>query len=175
MRRVRRWDTIIDAHDYGCATHRSKGTCSNHRSRREELERRVLAGLERRLLAPELVEEFARAFQEEVNRLAAEQARGRAEDEGRLEAVRRKIASMIRAMWMACISPSMKARMDELEAEKATLEERLAAEPELPKVACTRTCRGVPPEGRGAEQALADPEIKAEAAEIIRSQIRGSH
>jgi site-specific DNA recombinase len=55
--------TIIDAANYGCATHRSKGTCSNDlKVRREELERRVLGGLRERLLAPELVEEFARAF-----------------------------------------------------------------------------------------------------------------
>jgi hypothetical protein len=87
--------TIVNAHDYGCATARAKGTCSNHyRIRREGLERRVLDGLKHRLLAPELVEEFARAFQEEVNRLAAEQSQNRAQDEGQLEAVRRKIASM---------------------------------------------------------------------------------
>ncbi len=71
--------TIIDAANYGCATHRAKGTCGNHhRIRREELERRVLDGLKHRLLAPELVEQFARDFQEEVNRLAAEQTQRRA-------------------------------------------------------------------------------------------------
>jgi DNA invertase Pin-like site-specific DNA recombinase len=37
--------TIVDVKDYGCATHRSKGTCSNDRRiRRAELERRVLDG-----------------------------------------------------------------------------------------------------------------------------------
>jgi hypothetical protein len=78
--------TIVDAHHYGCATARSKGTCSmHHRIRRTELERRVLDGLKHRLLAPELVEEFARAFHEEVNCLAAEHMGRRAEDEARLE------------------------------------------------------------------------------------------
>ena len=49
--------TIIDAANYGCATHRSKGTCSNpHRVRRSDLERRVLDGLKHRLLAPERVQ-----------------------------------------------------------------------------------------------------------------------
>ena len=115
--------TIIDAANYGCATHRCKGTCSNDlKVGREELERRVLDGLRERLLAPELVEEFARAFQEEVNRLAAEKTRHRAEDEGRLEAVKRKIASIIRAIEDGMYQPSMKARMAELEAEKAVLE-----------------------------------------------------
>ena len=91
--------TIVNAHDYGCSSHRAKGTCGNHhRIRREDLERRVLDGLKHRLLAPELVEQFARDFQEEVNRQAAELSRGRAQDEGRMEAVRRKIGSMIRAI-----------------------------------------------------------------------------
>jgi hypothetical protein len=48
--------------------------------------------------------------------------------------VRRKIASMIRAIEDGLYQPSMKARMVELETEKAALEERLAAAPEPPKV-----------------------------------------
>jgi site-specific DNA recombinase len=165
--------TIVNAHDYGCATHRAKGTCDNHgRIRRDELERRVLDGLKHRLLAPELVEEFARTFHEEVNRLAAEQAQGRAEDQGRLEAVRRKIASMIRAIEDGLYQPSMKTRMAELEAEKAALEERLATAPELPKVRLHPNLAGMYRQKVAAlEQALADPEIKAEAMEIVRSQI----
>jgi site-specific DNA recombinase len=165
--------TIINAHDYGCSAHRSKGTCNNHgRIRRDELERRVLYGLKERLLAPELVEQFARDFHDEVNRLAAEQSESRAEDEGRLEAVRRKIASMIRAIEDGLYQPSMKARMAELEAEKAALEERLAAAPELPKVRLHPNLAGMYRKNVAAlEQALADPEIKAEAMAIVRSQI----
>jgi site-specific DNA recombinase len=165
--------TIIDAANYGCATHRCKGTCSNGlKVRRDDLERRVLDGLRDRLLAPELVEEFARAFQEEVNRLAAEKTRHRAEDEGRLQAVRRKIATMIRAIEDGMYQPSMKARMAELEAEKAMLEERLAAAPEPPKIRLHPNLAGLYREKVAAlEQALADPAIKAEAAEVIRSQI----
>ena len=165
--------TIVDVKDYGCATRRSKGTCSNDRRiRRAELERRVLDGLKHGLLAPELVEEFARAFQEEVNRLAAEKTQSRAQDEGRLEAVRRKIASLIRAIEDGLYQPSMKARMAELEAEKAVLEERLASAPEPPKIRLHPNLAGLYREKVAAlEQALADPEIEAEAAAIIRSQI----
>ena len=132
----------------------------------------MLDGLKHRLLAPELVEEFARTFHDEVNRLAAEQSESRAEDEGRLEAVRRKIASLIRAIEDGLYQPSMKARMAELEAEKAALEARLAAAPEPPKVRLHPNLAGLYREKVAAlEQALADPEIKAEAAEIVRSQI----
>jgi site-specific DNA recombinase len=133
----------------------------------------VLAGVKERLLAPELVEEFARAFQEEVNRLAAEQVGRRAEDEGRLEVVKRKITSMIRAIEDGMYhQPSMKARMADLEAEKAALEQRLASTPEPPKIRLHPNLPGLYREKVAAlEQALADPAIKAAAAEVIRSHI----
>ena len=118
-----------------------------------------------------MVEEFARAVQEEVNRLAAEKTRHRAGDEGRLEAVRRKIASIIRAVEDGLYQPSMKERMAELEAEKAVLDELLAATPEPPKIHLHPNLPGLYRDKVAAlERALADPAIKAEAAEVIRSQ-----
>jgi site-specific DNA recombinase len=93
-----------------------------------------------------------------LDRLAAEQSQSRAQDEGQLEAVRRKIASLIRAIEDGLYQLSMKTRMAELEAEKAALEERLAAAPELPKgAAAPEPRRGVPGQGGTLEQALADP------------------
>ena len=107
-----------------------------------------------------------------MNRLAAQKTRHRAEDEGRLEAVRRKIASMIRAIEDGMYQSSMKERMAELEAEKVVLEERLATAPEPPKIRLHPNLPGLYREKVAAlEQALADPAIKAEAAEVIRSQI----
>jgi site-specific DNA recombinase len=79
---------------------------------------------------------------------------------------------MIRAIEDGLYQPSMKARMTELEAEKTALEARLAAAPELPKVRLHPNLAGMYRQKVAAlEQALADPEIKAEAAEIVRSQI----
>ena len=50
-----------------------KGTCDNSATvSRQEIEGRVLDGLKEKLLAPELVREFAQTFQEEINRVAAE-------------------------------------------------------------------------------------------------------
>jgi site-specific DNA recombinase len=165
--------TMVNLHDYGCATHRSKGICSNdQRIGREELERRVFEGLQHRLLAPEHVEEFVRAFQEEVNRLAAEQTQTRVADKGQLEGVKRKIASMIRAIEDGLYQPSMKARMAELEQEKGTLEERLAAAPEPPNVRFHPNLPALYREKVAAlQRALADPQIEAEAADKIRGHI----
>jgi site-specific DNA recombinase len=79
---------------------------------------------------------------------------------------------MIRAIEDGLYQPSMKARMAELEAEKAALEERLATAPELPKIRLHPNLAGMYREKVAAlEQALADPEIKAEAMGIVRRQI----
>ena len=79
---------------------------------------------------------------------------------------------MIRAIEDGLYQPSMKARMAELEAEKAALEERLAAAPELPKVRLHPNLAGMYRQKVAAlAEALADPAIKAEAMEVVRSQI----
>ena len=59
----------------GCSNHVERGTCMNARTvQRDALLGRVLVGLKERLLAPELVEEFARTYVAEVN--AANRERG---------------------------------------------------------------------------------------------------
>jgi site-specific DNA recombinase len=65
----------------------------------------------------------------------------------------------------------MKARMTELEAEKAPLEERLTSAPEPPKVRLHPNLAGLYREKVAKlEEALADPAVQTEAAAIIRSQ-----
>ena len=59
---------------------------------RQEIEARVLAGLKDRLMAPELVREFIRAFHEEVNRVAAELEQRIKSDALELQSLERKIA-----------------------------------------------------------------------------------
>jgi len=50
---------------------RGMGNCSNGaRVSRADVERRILAALKEKLIAPDLIAEFTRACQEEVNRLA---------------------------------------------------------------------------------------------------------
>jgi hypothetical protein len=55
--------------DYlACSAARGSGTCSNRQSiRRVALEGLIINGLRQRLMAPELVEEFVRAVQKEIN------------------------------------------------------------------------------------------------------------
>src|SRR5262245_29226744 len=68
--------TIRAKDRYGCATRGRQGTCSNSRTIfRQELERRVLEGLQGSLLTPELVAEFISEYQLEWNRLQSEPER----------------------------------------------------------------------------------------------------
>ena len=74
--------TVIGRDRYGCATQRGKGICSNgHTITRQRIEARVLGGLKDRLLAPDLVAEFAAAYAEAM----AERQREAAGARGRLE------------------------------------------------------------------------------------------
>jgi len=54
---------------YGCLGHFRKGTCDNGRTiRRDDIERRVLAGLTDKLVSPEAVAVAVRAYAQETNR-----------------------------------------------------------------------------------------------------------
>jgi site-specific DNA recombinase len=91
--------TIVAQDRYGCATRRAKGTCDNSATvSRQEIEARVLEGLKERLMAPELVREFIRAFQEEANRAAAELEQQFRADRLQVEVVERKIAAIVAAI-----------------------------------------------------------------------------
>src|SRR5215472_10777142 len=91
--------TVVGKDRYGCATRRAKGTCSNDKTIiRQRIETRVLSGLRDKLMAPELVAEFIRAYQEEIN-AAAKMAASRGEELKReAETVERKIAGIMAAI-----------------------------------------------------------------------------
>lgn len=73
-----------------------------------------------------LFEAFAQAYQAEANRLAQTAVAARAGLEGRLAAVERKIAGLVRAIEDGLYQPVIKERMATLEAEKHS---------------CRRSCR----------------------------------
>jgi site-specific DNA recombinase len=99
--------TIVGKDVYGCRQHRSMGNCSNgERVSRGDIERRILAALKEKLIAPDLIAEFTRAYQEEVNRLAATASSRRADRERQLKAVERKIQAIMEAVEKASIRPA---------------------------------------------------------------------
>ena len=68
--------------------------------------RRVFSRLKRNLLTPELVAEFTRAYQEEMNRLTKEASGRAAEVEAKLAGVLRKIDGIMRAIEDGLYQPS---------------------------------------------------------------------
>jgi site-specific DNA recombinase len=120
--------------DYlACSAARGSGTCSNRQSiRRGALEGLILEGLRQRLMAPELVEEFIRVFQKEVN-LQRREDNALREVQGReLATVRRKLDGLIEVIADGLRARGLQQRLDELEARRQEIEEGLAAAPTTP-------------------------------------------
>ncbi len=108
--------TIVAQDRYGCATRRSKGTCSNSVTiTRQQIEGRVLSGLKDKLMAPELVRTFIEEFQAEVNRSQAERQAEITAKRSRLQAVERKIAGIITAIEDGNYNKTLTERLSSLE------------------------------------------------------------
>ncbi len=98
--------TIKNREQLACAAHREKGTCTNNRTIRvSELERRVLDGIKRRLLAPEAIAECLAEYHAERRRLMAKARQERQQIDKRLGAIDRQIRNIIDAI--ADVSPRL--------------------------------------------------------------------
>ena len=157
---------------FACSTHQTKGTCSNSRTiPREELERRVLAGLKERMMTPEVAAEAMRAYAEETNRLNRERRSNGDVWKAELVKVEKQIRGIIEAIKAGMFHPSMKGEMDALEARKAELTEQLADIPEdtpdlLPSASAIYARKVA-----ALTAALAKPDERPQAAEALRMLI----
>jgi site-specific DNA recombinase len=116
---------------FACSAHVTNGSCAKSRTiPRAELERRVIAGLEDRMMAPEVAAAAMRAYAEETNRL--NRARRSNGDAWRveLEKTERELEKAVDAI-LAGIPPlKLKDRIEMLEARKAELTALLAEAPD---------------------------------------------
>jgi site-specific DNA recombinase len=166
--------TIIGADRYGCATLRRKGPRDNcHTITRQAIEARMLGYLKQRMLAPELVEEFVRAFAEECARAG----RDRAHDEGKLHkerlAVERSFTGILKAIEAGAWNETLRSRLTELELRKAEIDGELARAMAPTPVALHPNAAGLYAERvADLEMALNDPELLLEAAASLRSLIQ---
>ena len=102
--------------------------CSNGQTiKLETVEQRVLGGIQQRLLAPELVEEALKAYEEERARLRKEALGNKKKLVRRRGAVQREIDACVRAVLDGLLSDAIKQRLPELEQELAQLDRDLAA------------------------------------------------
>ena len=164
---------MISDSRYGCSANRNRGTCDNRKSiKRIDVEDRVLGGLRHQLMAPDLVAEFIAEFQREVQKERIEAMGARGEVERRLIKVRKDIDSIITAITEGMFHPSMKAKMDVLEADKADLETRLRDIPEAAPVVIHPGLADIyARKVANLAEALNDEGSKAEAADILRGLI----
>jgi site-specific DNA recombinase len=163
---------IITNDRYGCLGHYRKGICDNGRTvRRDDIERRVLAGLTDKLVSPEAVAAAVRAYAEETNRQNHERrAQGEA-DRRALEKIDRGIKGIMDAIEDGMYQPTMKVRMAELQQQRAQIEARVAEAPaDLPDVHPNIAEHYRAKVIRLAET-LAEPESGGEAREDIRSLV----
>ena len=163
---------ISDAR-YGCSAARNRGTCANRKTiARKDVETRVLNGLQIRLMHPDLIREYITTWQQEMQKDRLETLAARGDQERRLAKVTKEIDAVVTAITQGMFHPSMKAKMDALEAERADLEAKLAALPEPDPVAIhpglTETyARKV----TDLAAALNDAEARPEAADLLRGLI----
>lgn len=121
---------IITPGRYACLSHYRRGTCDNNRTiARDKIEARVLTGLKERLVSSEAVAEAVRAYAAEMNRLNHGRRAQAAADQRALAKVDKAIAGIMAAIEDGMYQPSMKARMDDLERQKAEIVARLAEAP----------------------------------------------
>lgn len=159
--------------DYlGCNRARRRGACTNKRSvRREHVERVILDGLHHQLMAPENVKEFIDAFNREVNRERAAAVAARSQAEQEVKLIERSIDQLVEAIASGVRSPSVLERLNRLEARKAELA-RSEASAEAPVVRMHPNIGEIYRRRVADLQAsLADPRLRTEAVELVRSLI----
>lgn len=120
----------------GCAAARNSGTCTNRKTiKRTDVETRVLSGLKGKLLHPDLVQEFIAEFQRESQKERLAALSDQTQAERQLAKVVKEIDNIVIAITQGMFHASMKAKMDGLEAQRASLEAKLAALPQTEPIA----------------------------------------
>ncbi|WP_456304624.1 zinc ribbon domain-containing protein [Brytella acorum] len=114
--------SMISADPMGCSTARNKGTCDNRQNlRRDRLEERALGALRHHMMDPALFREFCDEFTHEANRLRMESSAGISAAKSELIRIDRQITATVDAIADGMFHPSMKEKMDKLEARKSEL------------------------------------------------------
>jgi site-specific DNA recombinase len=126
--------TIVSAHckkradsRYGCSKHAQRGNavCKNNLLiRRQDLERQLLAGLEARVLHPDVVAYTLKRFEEELEKALATRSQGDADLRRQTGEIERGIANQLRALRDG-YSPAITADLAKLEHQLAGVQARL--------------------------------------------------
>ena len=164
--------TIVAKDRYGCATRRGKGTCTNARTiAREELEQRILRCIRERLVTPDLIAEFTKAYEAEIRRLNREVDKREQARTTELAQIERKIDAIVKAIEDGLYQPVMNQRLTELEARKSQLQKAKNAKKPAPVSVHPNLSELYRRRVSELETLLVDPELRDEAMTLIRSMI----
>ena len=163
----------IVVHDrYGCVGRHRNHTCTNSRTiKRAGLERRALAGIADRLVSIDKVGTAVAAYAAHINRENRERRIQADSDTRALAKIERAVAGIMAAIEDGLYQPVMKARMAELEREKADTLGRLAEAPlDIPDVH-PGIAEVYKRKVAALLETLEDPETRLDASSDIRSLV----
>jgi site-specific DNA recombinase len=162
--------TLVRPGKYGCASHREKGTCTNSRQISvDQLERRVLSGIKKHLLNPELLSEFVREFRLELKRL--KEAGASAHTEKKIEQLKQKIERIVVAIAEGTDTPALRQALIRLESEKAELQKTVSPRPILIKAGPNFKELFRQKIERLEETLNSEPDVRIKTAPILRTLI----
>jgi DNA invertase Pin-like site-specific DNA recombinase len=163
----------ISANLFGCSTHRNKGTCSNRLNiRRDILEATILGALKTNLMRPDLVEEFSRAFIEEINKARITAGSQRKQLESERNANDRRLRALVAAIAEGSPPKGLLEEMRRVEARQEEIERDLGAAPETAKPLIHPNMAALyRRKVSDIEKLLADSASRDEAIQTIRSLI----
>ena len=114
--------TVYGSGRYACSHHKERGTCSNGRTVKiKDLEDRILAALQDRMLTDEMLKEFCDGYEEELKNQRKDRIARRKSAIKELNQVSKEIDSIIRTIMDGLYTPSMKQTLPPLEERKAEL------------------------------------------------------
>lgn len=163
---------VVVGDRYGCVGHHRSRNCSNSRTiRREEIERRVLAGITERLVSVEKIEAAVAAYAAHINRENRERRLQANADRRALAKVDKAVAGIMAAIEDGLYQPSMKARMAELERERFEISARLAEVPQDVPDVHPGIAEIYKRKVASLVETLGDPDMRLDASSDIRSLV----
>lgn len=163
---------IVVGDRYGCVGRHRSHSCTNGRTiRRAELERRALSGIAERLVSVDKIDEAVAAYAARINRENRERRVQADSDVRALAKVDRAVAGMMAAIEDGLYQPTMKARMAELERERAEINARLADAPQNVPDVHPGIAEIYKRKVALLTETLAEPEARRDASSDIRSLV----
>ena len=139
--------------------------------RRTVLEGLIFNALKHNLMHADLVAEFIREFHAKINRQRREAELSLGLKRRQLEEARRKLDGLIEAIAEGFRTPGLQAKLEELERYKARLEDEIDLTPKAAPRLHPNLADLYRKKVTNLQEALADPETRMEALEILRSMI----